>query len=134
MANSIADRLARASEATRTAVAEHSDEVVARISASGEQAVEAIRFHGDSVADRLGQASVAARSAAGEYADDVVARVSASGQQTVAAIRVQGGSVVEELGAAADAVTRDFSVRSNSFDRAAAKRGRTAFRNDRRTR
>ena len=53
--------------AARSAVGEYADDVVARVSASGEQAAAAICFHGNSIADRLAETSAAARSAVGEY-------------------------------------------------------------------
>ena len=47
----VADQLAQASSATRSAAVEYTDDVVARVGASGEQAVAAIRYHGESIAE-----------------------------------------------------------------------------------
>ena len=49
------------------------------------------------------------------YADEVVSRVGSSGALVVETIRAQGNSVADRLTQTTDAVTRDFSIRSNSL-------------------
>ena len=113
--DSIANQLAETSAATRDAVGEYADNVVARVSASGEHAAAAIRLHGDSIADRLAETWAATRSAVDAFSDDIVGRINSSSAQAVTAIRAQSESVADQLGLAGDSVARDFSDRSNSL-------------------
>ena len=116
----VATRLADAANLTTTAVNAHADVVVARISSSNVDAVEALRSHGGAVASRLEDAvaairaqgdAVAAqladatnstRTAVGAHADAIVGRIYASNERVLNSIRTSGQDVADRLAKSAD--------------------------------